>query len=105
MTTDSEEKTEEVHCHDCGMISCSPQEAIAKGFCHVKVFDARRLTVVSGHDDEDQQQKEAAAGILKEDDDGYYWLCPDCFHHMRETLLVVVDGGNLSDNFLTDVEE
>jgi hypothetical protein len=63
----------------------------------VKVFDARRGVVVVGHD-EDQQQEQAAAEILK---DGYYWLCPDCFHYTRETLLVM-NGGDLRDNFLTD---
>jgi hypothetical protein len=68
------------------------EEAKANGFYHVKVFDARRRrVVVRGDDDEDQQEE--AAGRLK--DDGYYWICPDCFHHMRETLLVV--GGDLSD--------
>jgi hypothetical protein len=38
MTTDAEEeKAEEVHCHDCGIIASSPtKEAIANGFCHVK---------------------------------------------------------------------
>jgi hypothetical protein len=81
--------TEEVHCHDCGMIASSPEEATTKGFCHVKVFDARRRVVVGG-DDEDQ--KEAALGLK---DDNYYWLCPGCFHHMKETLLVV--GHDLSD--------
>ena len=74
-----------VHCHDCGMITSSPtEEARANGFCHVKVFDARRLVVVGG-DDEDQE--EATGGL---EDDGYYWLCPDCFHQMRETLPVAV---------------
>jgi hypothetical protein len=93
MTTDAEEeKAKEVHCHDCGMIASSPKEAKANGFCHVKVFDARRRVVVRGDDDEDQQEE--AEGRLK---DGYYWLCPDCFHHMRETLLVV--SGDLSDKF------
>jgi hypothetical protein len=105
MTTDAdeeeeEEKAEEVHCHDCGIIASSPtEEAVANGFCHVKVFDARRRVVV-GHN-EDQRQEQAAAEILK---DGYYWLCPDCFHYMRETLLVV-NGGDLSDNFLTDADK
>ncbi len=95
MTTDAnEEKVEEVHCHDCSMIiASSPQEVRANGFCHVKVFDARRRVVVGG-DDEDQQEG-AAAGRLE--DDGYYWLCPSCFHHMQETLLVA--GGDLSDKF------
>jgi hypothetical protein len=93
MTTDAdEEKAEEVHCHDCGMITSSPEEARAHGFCHVKVFDARRRIVVGG-DDEDQQK---TAGGLK---DGYYWLCPDCFHHMQETLLVV--GRDLNDKFFS----
>ena len=93
---DGDETT--LHCHDCGMMASSPkEESRAKGFCHVKVFDARRL-VVGGYD-EDQQQ-EAAARRLK--DDGYYWLCPDCFDHMRETLLVVAGSSDLSDNFLTD---
>ena len=98
MTRDiDEEKAEEVHCHDCGMIASSPAEAArANGFCHVKVFDARRLVVVGG-DDEDRRQEEAAAEGLK---DGYYWLCSDCFHHMRETLLVVMNGEDLSDNIL-----
>jgi hypothetical protein len=93
MTTDAdEEKAEEVHCHNCGTIASSPEEARANGFCHVKVFDARRRVVlVSGHDDEDQQE---AAGGPK---DGYYWLCPYCFHHMRETLLVVCN--DLDDKF------
>jgi hypothetical protein len=40
MTTDAEEeeeKAEEVHCHDCGIIASSPtKEAIVNGFCHVK---------------------------------------------------------------------
>jgi hypothetical protein len=94
MTTDAdEEKAEEVHCHDCGMITSSPEEARANGFCHVKVFDARRRVVVGGGGDEDQQK---TAGGLK---DGYYWLCPDCFHHMQETLLVV--GRDLSDKFFS----
>ena len=79
-----------VHCHDCGMIASSPEEARANGFCHAKVFDARRLVVVGG-DDEDQEEK-AAAGRLENDDGYYYWLCPDCFHHMREALPVV--GGD-----------
>ena len=104
MTTDAEEeeKAGEVHCHDCGIIASSPtEEAVANGFCHVKVFDARRrVVVVVGHD-EDQQQEQAAAEILK---DGYYWLCPDFVHYMRETLLVV-NGGDLSDNFLTDADK
>jgi hypothetical protein len=92
MTTDAdEEKAEEVHCHDCDMIAFSPKEARANGFCHVKVFDARRRVVVGGDED---QQEEVAGGL---EDDGYYWICPDCFHHMRETLLVV--GGDLSDKF------
>jgi hypothetical protein len=61
-------KTEEVYCHDCGIIASSPtEEAVANGFCHVKVFYARRRVVGVGHD-EDQQQEEAAAEILK---DGY----------------------------------
>lgn len=85
-----EEKVEEVYCHDCGLIASSLEEARANGFCHVKVFDARRRVVVGG-DDEDQQE---AAGRLK---DGYYWLCHDCFHHMQETLLVV--DRDLSDKF------
>jgi hypothetical protein len=93
MNTDADkEKGEEVHCHDCGLIASSLGEARANGFCHVKVFDARRRLVVVGGDDEDQQK---AAGGLK--DDNYYWLCPDCFHHMQETLLVV--DGDLSDKF------
>jgi hypothetical protein len=54
MNTDAdEEKAEEVHCHDCGLIASSPEEARANGFCHVKVFDARRRLVVVGGDDED----------------------------------------------------
>jgi hypothetical protein len=85
------EKAEGVFCHDCGLIASSQEEARANGFCHVKVFDARRRVVVDGGNDEDQQK---AAGRLK---DGYYWLCPDCFHHMQETLLVV--DGDLSDKF------
>jgi hypothetical protein len=50
-----------VHCHECGMIASSPEEARANRFCHVKVFDARRRVVVGGHDDEEDQQQEAAA--------------------------------------------
>ncbi len=101
MTEDDDDEDEmTVRCHDCDMTTSSPEEARANGFCHVKVFDARRRVVVGG-DDEDQQEE--AAGRL-EDDDGYYWLCPDCFHHMRETLLVV-GSGDLSDNFLTDVDK
>ena len=88
-----------VHCHDCDMIAPSPEEARANGFCHVKVFDARRRVLVGGND-EDQQ---GAVGRL-EDDGGYYWLCPDCFHHMRETLLVL-RSGDLSNNFVTDVDK
>jgi hypothetical protein len=81
------------------MIASSSEEARADEFCHVKVFDARRRVVGGG--DEDQQEEEAAGRL--EDDDGYYWLCSDCFHHMRETLLV--GNGDLSDNnFLTDVD-
>jgi hypothetical protein len=100
MTTDSEdEKVGEVHCRDCGMVASSPEEARANGFCHRKVFDVRRRVVIGGHDDEDQQQE--AATWRPKNDDGYYWLCPDCFHHMGETLPVVV-GGDLNDNFLTD---
>jgi len=93
---DSDDHDDEatVHCHDCGMIASSLEEAKVNGFCHVKVFDPRRREVVGG-DDENQQE---AAGRLK--DNGYYWLCPDCFHHMQETLLVVVDGSDLSDNIL-----
>ena len=95
MTTGlDEEKGEEVHCHDCDMIAFSPEEARANGFCHVKVFDARRRVLVAGHDDEEQQE----AAWRLEDDGGYYWLCPDCFHHMRETLLVV-GSDNCGDNF------
>jgi hypothetical protein len=98
MTRDAEQqKAEEVHCHDCGMIASSPEDARAYGFCHMKVFDGRRRVVGGGGGDEDQQQ-EAAVGGLK---DGYYWLCPDCFHHMRETLLVV--SGDFCNNFLTDI--
>jgi hypothetical protein len=74
-----------VHCHDCDMIASSPEEARTNAFCHVKVFDARRLIVVGDHN-EDQQE---AMWRLK--DDGYYWLCPNCFHHMRETLLLVCE--------------
>ena len=93
---------EGVRCHDCGMIASSLEEGRAKGFCHVKVFDVRRrVVVVGGYDDEDQQGE--AAGRL-EDGDGYYWLCPDCFHHIQETL-PVVGSGDLSDNFLTDVNK
>jgi hypothetical protein len=67
---DGDETT--LHCHDCGMIASSPkEEARAKGFCHVKVFDARRLVVVGG-DDEEEDQQEEAGGRLK---DGYYWHC------------------------------
>jgi hypothetical protein len=62
------------------------------------VFDARRRAVVGGDDEEEDQQE--AAGRQK---DGYYWLCPDCFHHMQETLLVV--GDDLSDKFLIDTDE
>jgi hypothetical protein len=92
MTTDAdEEKAEEVHCHGCGTIASSPEEVRANGFCHVKVFDARRRVVVGGDDDEDQQEAEGGPK------DGYYWLCPYCFHHMRETLLVV--GSDLGDKF------
>ena len=62
MNTDAnEEKAEEVYCHDCGLIASLPEEARANGFCHVKVFDARRRVVVGG-DDEDQQK---AVGGLK----------------------------------------
>ena len=39
------------------------EEARANGFCHVKVFGARRRVLVDGGHDEDQQQ-EAAAGRL-----------------------------------------
>jgi hypothetical protein len=95
-------KVEEAHCHDCKMIASSPkEEATANGFSHVKVFDSRRRVVVRG-DDKNQQEKAAAGGL--EDDGGYYWLCPGCFHHMRETLLVV-GSSDLSDNFLTDVDK
>jgi hypothetical protein len=67
---DGDETT--LHCHDCGMIASSPkEEARAKGFCHVKVFDARRLVVVGG-DDEEEDQQEEDGGRLK---DGYYWHC------------------------------
>src|ERR671914_2557153 len=93
MTTGAnEEKAEEVHCHDCGTIASSSEEATQMGFCNVKVFDARRRRVVGSGDEEDQEEE--AEGRLK---DGYYWLCPDCFHHMQETLLVV--GDDLSDKF------
>ena len=92
MTTSSAgPEQKEAHCHDCGTIASSSEEAKADGFCHVRVFDARRRAVVGDDDDEDQQE---AAGRQK---DGYYWLCPDCFHHMQETLLVV--GDDLSDKF------
>jgi len=84
----------DVHCHDCGTIASSPKEARANGFCHVKVFDARRRAVVGGGDDDDDEDRQEPAGRLK---DRYYWLCPDCFHHKQETLLVV--GDDLSDNF------
>ena len=88
LSTEDDDNDDEatVHCHDCGMIASSPEEAKTKRFCHVKVFAARRL-VVGGDNDEDQQEK-AAAGRL-EDDGYYYWLCPDCFHHLREALPVV----------------
>jgi hypothetical protein len=95
LSTGANDDEATVRCHDCGMTASSPEEARANGFCHVKVFDARRRRVVVGGDEEDQQG--GAAGRLEDDDDdGYYWLCPDCFHHMRETLLVV--GCDLSDN-------
>jgi len=86
LSTEDDDNDDEatVHCHDCGMIASSPEEARAKRFCHVKVFDVRRL--LGG--DEDRQK---ATGRL-EDDDGYYWLCSDCFHHMLEALPVV--GGD-----------
>ncbi len=77
-----------VYCHVCNVIAISREEAIANGFCHVKVFDARRRVVVGGGgSDEDQQ--ETASRLT---DDGYYWLCPNCFHHIRETFLVVGSG-------------
>ena len=82
-----------VHFHDCDMLASSPEEA--NGFCHVKVFDARRLQVVSGGGN-DMEEEEQAERLVVED--GYYWLCPDCFHHVRETLLVV-GSDNLGDNF------
>jgi hypothetical protein len=100
LSTKDDDNEVTLHCHDCGMIASSSEEASADGFCHVKVFDARRRVV--GGSDEDQQEE--AAGILKDDDDDYYWLCSDCFHHMRETLLVV-GNDDLSDNFLTDVDK
>ena len=93
MTTSSAgPEQKEAHCHDCGTIASSSEEAKADGFCHVRVFDARRRAVV-GDDDDDEDQQEAA----ERQKDGYYWLCPDCFHHMQETLLVV--GDDLSDKF------
>ena len=91
---------EEVHCHDCKMIASSPKEARDKGFSQLKAFDARRL-LVGGNDDDDDEDQQEATERLK---DGYYWLCPDCFHHMQETLLVV-GSGDLSDNFLTDLDK
>ena len=95
MTTSSAgPEQKEVHCHDCGTIASSSEEAKADGFCHVRVFDARRRAVVGGDDDEEEEDQQEAAGRQK---DGYYWLCPDCFHHMQETLLVV--GDDLSDKF------
>lgn len=51
------------------MIASSPIEARAYGFCHVKLFDARRRVIGDG-DDEDQQQEAAASGLK----DGYLWL-------------------------------
>jgi hypothetical protein len=96
MTTGAdEEKTEEVHCHDCGMIASSPEEARANGFCHVKVFDARRLQLVSGGGDDMEEEEQAERLVVEV---GYCWLCPDCFLHVRETLLVV-GSDNLGDNF------
>ena len=83
MTTISSSTTEaSVHCHDCNMTASSEEEARANGFCHVKVFDARRRRRVGSDDDEEEQQQ--AAGL-----ENGYWLCTDCFHRMRETLLVV----------------
>jgi hypothetical protein len=84
---DEEDAT--VHCHECDVIATSREEGIANGFCHVKVFDARRRVVVGGSD-EDQQ--EAADRLI---DDGYYWLCPNCFHQMRQTLLVLGRSGDV----------
>jgi hypothetical protein len=37
-----------VHCHDCGILACSPEETRAYGFCHLKVFDARRRVIGGG---------------------------------------------------------
>jgi hypothetical protein len=102
LSTKDDDDEVTLHCHECRMIASSSEEARADGFCHVKVFDARRR-VVGGGDEEDQQE-EVAAGRL-EDDDGYYWLCSDCFHHMRETLLVVGNGDLSDNNFLTDVDK
>ena len=73
------QKAKAVHCHDCGRKASSPKEAGAYGFCHVKVFDARRRVIGDGDGDDEDQQKEAAASGLE---DGYYRLCPDCFHHI-----------------------
>ena len=88
-TKDDDDETT-LHCHKCGMIASSPEEARADGFCHLKVFDPRRRVIIGDGED---QQEEAAGGL---EDAGYYWLCPDCFHHMQETLLVA--DGDLNDN-------
>ncbi len=79
-----------VHCHECDVMATSREEAKANGFCHMKVFDARRRVVVGGGGDEDQQ--ETADRLI---DDTYYWLCHNCFHQMRETLLVLGSSGDL----------
>jgi hypothetical protein len=92
-TSSAAPEQKEVRCHDCGRIASSSEEAKADGFCHVRVFDAHRRTVVGGDEEEEDDQQEAAV----RQKDGYYWLCPDCFHHMQETLLVV--GDDLSDKF------
>ncbi len=76
----------QVHCHDWGRIiaeSSLEEEARSNRFRHVEVFDARRLLIAGGGNLKEEQAEELEDG---------YWLCPDCFHHMRETLLVV--GGD-----------
>ncbi len=64
----------------------------------MEVFDARRLLIAGGGNLREEQ-----AEVLE---DGY-WLCPDCFHHMRETLLVV--GGDFDKSshrcWHLDIEE
>jgi hypothetical protein len=59
LSTKDDDDEVTLHCHDCGMIASSSEEARADGFCHVKVFDARRR-VVGGGDDDDQQEEETA---------------------------------------------